>query len=67
MEKNQIVKLLPANKRLKQVIKEHGNCFRIVAPPAPLQCFDNAEGVLVESIKTKHLRNVLITNISEES
>jgi hypothetical protein len=66
VRENQIVRLLPNSKRLKQVIKEHGNRFRILAPPAPLQCFGNNTGVQAESVKTKHFRNILIEDVTEE-
>lgn len=53
------VNLLPANKRLKQVIREHGNPWQVLAGPEPMQCFDNRPALRVISLLAPHhTRNV---------
>lgn len=59
------VRLLPNNKRLKQVIAEHGSVWVIITSVSPMQCFDNRDGVMVESLDKLHRRNVETTDIED--
>ncbi len=49
------IKLLPINKRLKQLIKEFGEVWNIIEHRESVQCFNN-EGYLVESLSSEHRR-----------
>lgn len=58
-----IVKLLPTNKRLKQLIKEHGPLWWQIGPRERMQCFNNQMGARIRSQDGLHDRNVLISDI----
>lgn len=51
-------KIIPNNKRLKQLVKEFGEVWWAVSPIQKFICFDNGLGVTVESIDGKHKRHV---------
>ena len=48
-------KILPKTKRLKQLIKEHGEEWSAISSVQPVMCFDNDLGVKVLS-KLGHVR-----------
>jgi hypothetical protein len=56
--------LMPATKRLKQLIAKHGNAWHIEAGPEPMQCFGNQVGVRIKSEDGDHIRNVLVEHIA---
>ena len=58
-----IVKLQPNNKRLRQLIKEHGSLWWQIGPRERMQCFNNQMGTRIRSQDGLHDRNVLITDI----
>ena len=58
-----LVKLLPNNMRLKQLIREHGDIWSIEHGPLPMQCFNNDAGFGIRSKNEKHFRNVRPTDI----
>lgn len=63
-----LVILLPNTKRLKQLIKEHGEVWQITGNPEPMQCFNNDMGIAIQSIVDdinvrEHSRNVRLTDI----
>ena len=60
------IKLLPATKRLKQIIHDHGNIWKVLEPPRPMQCFDNQMGIRIQSMDGKHERNILVTHKDSE-
>ena len=49
-------KLLPKNKRLKQIFKEHGNEWVIVQEAESVVCLDHGPGLLVETRNGEHFR-----------
>lgn len=57
------VQLLPTAARLKQLITEHGDVWLALTEPAPLQCFNNDDGVCIRSPDGTHVRNVRINSI----
>lgn len=59
------IRLLPANKRLKQLIKFHGNQWHQINDLEFMPCFNHAPGVRIRSLDGKHERNVLLTNICD--
>ena len=60
---NRFVILLPNTARLKQLRKEFGSTWSMVAPPEPMQCFDGDMGMRIVSIDGKHVRNARLTDI----
>jgi len=50
-------------KRLQQLIREHGNKWKVLDGPHPMQCFNNELGVHVESCDGTHRRNVHFDDI----
>lgn len=54
----EVCKLLPVNKRLKQLIKEFGEDWIVDSYPRKMQCFEGEEGVRVCSWDGEHIRNV---------
>ena len=59
------IELLPANKRLKQVIAEHGMKWVMDddAIPTPMQCFNGEFGILISCPDCSHVRNVNISHV----
>ena len=57
------VTLLPTSKKLKQLIKQHGDQWIPLGEPKPLQCFNNEMGLLIASQDKKHFRNVLVSDV----
>ena len=56
--------LLGNTKRLKQLIKEHGDRWVVHSfNPEPMQCFDGALGVQICTFEGSHLRNVRLEDI----
>lgn len=49
--------LKPTNKRLKQVIKEFGNPWKVLVTH-PMPCFGGRLGYKIESANGMHVRNV---------
>ena len=60
-------KLLPTNKRNKQLIKQYGDKWFLVKEREIVQCFDDKEGYLIMSQDRKNLRWVVAKEISEVS
>lgn len=58
-----VIQLLPQTKRLKQLIKDHGDVWLCISLPHPMQCFNNDEGVRIESLDGTHCRNVRLDAI----
>jgi hypothetical protein len=57
-------KLLGNSKRLKQLIKEHGDVWVVHHTEAvPMQCFDGGMGVFISCLTAKHSRNVRLTDL----
>ncbi len=57
------VRMLPTTKRLKQLIKVHGEFWRIIRGHAHLPAFNGEPGVLVESLDgKKHSRWIRLTD-----
>ena len=44
------------NKRLKQLVKEHGDQWFVLTPIQNVQCFDGGQGVKVVSSDGRHER-----------
>ena len=53
-----------SNKRLKQLMKEHGHQWIMLSEIKPMACFDNEKGCHIQSLDGKHIRNVRLTDIS---
>ena len=49
------IELLPANKRLKQIVQEHGKLWKLLKE-CPVQCFNGATGLFIESMDGRHSR-----------
>lgn len=47
------------NKRLKQLVHDHGDQWEIISMPKPLQCYNNNIGIKVRSLDGLHERWVL--------
>jgi len=62
-----LVRLLPNNMRLKQLIKEHGDIWHIEHGPEPMQCFGNNDGFGIRSTDGKHFRNVRPSDIEQNT
>lgn len=64
MIRSPLCKLLPTNKRLKQIIKEHGEVWSVMTAEKSVQCFnDSKTGVFIESKSKLHSRWVRPTDI----
>jgi len=50
------VTLKPMSARFKQLIRAHGATWAVIGQSTSLQCFDGAEGILVESLDGAHSR-----------
>ena len=51
-------KIIPNNKRLKQLVKEYGEIWYVISPIKRFICFNNELGVTVESLNGEHERHV---------
>ena len=62
-----IVEILPNTKRLKQLIKEHGEFWECVSEPRAMVCFDGEMGMLIRSIgdEPKHVRNIMLADVKD--
>lgn len=57
-------KLLGNTKRLKQLIKTHGDVWIVHHTEAvPMQCFNDDLGVFISSLDALHSRNVRLTDL----
>lgn len=50
VDRGKLIWVAQASKRGKQLIKKHGDIWRIEKGPVPMQCFDNADGYRVRSV-----------------
>jgi hypothetical protein len=57
------VTLLPANKRLKQLVKEHGARWRVLQEWPSLACFSGRPGLLIVSESGAHSRWVELDQV----
>jgi hypothetical protein len=57
------VELLPNTARLKQLRKEFGPVWIMVALPEPMQCFNGDKGMRIQSRDGKHVRNARLTDV----
>ena len=62
-----IVEILPNTKRLKQLIREHGEFWECVQEPRAMVCFDGEVGMLIRSIgdEPHHVRNIRMKDIKD--
>jgi len=59
-----MTEILPANKRFKQLIAEHGRLW-LELERKSVSCFDGKIGVLIESLDKTHTRWVMPTLLQE--
>lgn len=57
-----VVTLLPDNKRLKQIIREHGEQW-LVLEDRNVQCFSGERGLFIEALHGSHQRWVLPSQV----
>jgi hypothetical protein len=62
---DKLVKLLPVNKRYKQLIKEHGEVWNEIRRSDSVQCFHSLPGILVEAPMGRYQRWVKPEEIEE--
>lgn len=55
--------IINQNKRLKQLVKQHGEEWEVLWGPEPMQCFNNSMGVHIRSLDGSHRRNIPLNDI----
>lgn len=58
-----VVRLKASNKRLKQVIKQHGRCWLVLRTQDSVPCFDGRAGIFIESMDGEHTRWIELEDI----
>jgi hypothetical protein len=53
-----VIRVLPNSKRLKQLIKQHGEVWEVIDGPMRMQCFNGEIGVFARALSGLHLRNI---------
>jgi hypothetical protein len=51
-----VIRLNPVTKKGKQLVKEHGNLWRIIRHQKSVPCLNNSSGIFIEAVDTLYQR-----------